>query len=89
MIHGDVRYNNHFRHMVLAGVCCGLQHPIEWVTNYDRGIGEAHEMLPEISRFCTLVLMELYSTEYCIEVDEVTIEMVNKWVDDYYKNNKA
>jgi hypothetical protein len=85
---GDVKYNEHFRQMVLEAVSAGLEHPVEWFTSYDRGIAVSHESLTEISEFCDLAAKELYACSYCIKQKDVTMINVNHWVDKHYKQGK-
>ena len=76
---GDAQYNNHFRHLVLGGICCGLQSPLECLIQYRRCIGEKYEDMDEIEEFCVLASFDLYSAERCIDKDDITNEMLDKW----------
>lgn len=56
---GDTTYNNHFRHMLLDALVCGLDHPVEWVENYSRGTCIPDDKVQEVEEFCDLVIKEL------------------------------
>lgn len=85
---GDDVYNNHFRHMILSGYLCGLFHPIEYVENYSRGIGEKYTDLQEIEHFCYFAIKEFYSIDHNCEPEEVTVQMVKDWTEEFYNHNK-
>lgn len=82
MVKGDERYQYHFYHMVTMGLACGLTHPIEWLVQYDRCIGEPYEMYKEISEFAKLAGCDLLDCVKCGK--NSTIEDVNKWIDEFY-----
>ena len=81
----DTIYNKHFRLMILQALCCGLNHPVEWIENYDRVIGEKDENINEIEEFCDLTIKELYASMFCINIEKVTMQMCNNWINTYYK----
>lgn len=82
---GDKLYNEHFREMVITALICGLNHPIEWFEYYARGIAEPDKRLSEIDEFCDLAIKDLYSSEFCVSIKDVTIEMCNNWINKHYK----
>ncbi|MEK6881591.1 MAG: hypothetical protein AABY22_18355 [Nanoarchaeota archaeon] len=88
MVIGGITYNNHFRHMILSGLLAGLTHPIEFIVNYEKGIGEKRENMYEIEKFCSLAIRKFYSVMFCDELEDITEEMCLKWVNTYYNTKE-
>lgn len=82
MIIGDSIYNKHFRYMILEGIACGLNHPIEYIINYSRGIGLYYKDMPEMNEFISLVWKEVYSLFFGKEPKENEIQ---DWINKYYE----
>jgi hypothetical protein len=87
MVKGDSVYTKHFYNMVTCGIVCGLDHPIEWLLNYDRCIGESYDKYGEVSEFIILASHDLYQVTH--EMLKSTQEDVDKWVDEFYHNDTA
>lgn len=85
---GDEVYNKHFRDMVLEAQCCGLSHPVEWVEGYSRGVGIRYEDIPEIEAFCNLAIKDLYAMTWCVDLDKVSMDDCNNWIDNHYNQKR-
>lgn len=80
-------YLRHFRDMVLEGICCGLDHPVEWLVSYSRAIARPYTEHNEIDEFVDEASKELYAMVHCAPDSMVTDENVRKWMRDFYKNS--
>jgi hypothetical protein len=82
MTTGDATYLKHFHWMVTEGIICGLGHPVEWVTGYERAIGVPYDKIPEITEFCNLAVFELF--EICNMSKAKDMAEVQAWMDSFY-----
>lgn len=80
---GDDLYNKHFRCMVQEGLICGLSHPVEWIVNYSRCIGQPYSIMPEIDVFIDLVSKDMFECIYCRAAKDNN--EVSEWIRKYYE----
>ena len=79
---GRDKYYEHFHMMVTMGICCGLDHPVEWLVNYDRAIAAPYHAIPEIRRFVEIAAIDLYEWVHMEPPEDW--EQVSKWISSYY-----
>lgn len=79
----DPVYLQHFYSVVVGGIVCGLQHPIEWVANHLRSLGlYPPEKTAEIEEACVLMLCEFFEFDH-IRPPENGAEVV-QYVNQHY-----
>lgn len=81
-------YLRHFRDMVLEGICCGLDHPVEWLVSYSRAIARPYTEHNEIDEFVDEASKELYMMYHCAPESDATPENVTKWMNAHYEYGK-
>lgn len=84
MVVRDDTFNKHFFNMVTEGVACGLNHPVEWLMSYSRGIGAPYGELPVIDEFIRLAANELYKCTFPGQSDP-TPDDIHRWMNEYYR----
>ena len=82
MIKNDIAYNKHFYNMVTDGLCCGLNHPIEWMINYGRCLMVPYDQIPERNEFLGIVKFDLYEIINHIKTDDPKV--IQEWVNVHY-----
>ena len=80
------KYNEHFHAMVIEAICCGLQHPIEWVESYSRAIAKPYDELDEIEEFCWQARREVF--EMMNPREPKDDKEVTDWFNAYYAKNE-
>ena len=84
MVKGDAEYCKRFYWMVMEGLCCGLEHPCEWLTNTDRCIGDQNPVsIQDTTDFVDLAAVDIYETIHCCG-EKATLKQANEWIHNYY-----
>lgn len=82
----ELKYKQHFYSMVMSAIVCGLRHPVEWVANYERAIGQRYTDIPEIQEFCDQALRELFSCVHLRPAENK--EEIELWFNAHYNQEK-
>lgn len=82
MIKGDEKYNKHFYQMVTDGLCCGLDHPVEWMIDYGRSLAMPYDQIPEMNEFLGIVKFDLYEIMMHKKTDDPKV--IQAWADSHY-----
>ena len=83
MVKGDAVYNKHFVSLVMCALTCGLTHPIEWLTDWDRDISVDYDTIPEREEFSNIAWREFFLVFHMRYPKDST--ELQSWVDKYYK----
>lgn len=79
----DAQYLAHFHAAVTGAFVCGLQHPIEWIANYNRHYDlYPQESIPAIVSASAKMLVEFYEIDHLRK--PTTAEEVIEWANGHY-----
>lgn len=75
-----------FYQVVTSGLACGLLHPVEWIVNYDRHLGNfyAYTEIPDISKLLNEIAIDFHEIVHLKEPGTSTIQDIRDWIDAYY-----
>ena len=75
-----------FKDIVLSGLCCGLEHPIEWCVNLGRDMSIPYDKISERDQLIYECLREFFEAEHLRK--PANDEEVREWVERFYKRDE-
>ena len=82
-----MEYYDFFHSVVFSGICCGLEHPLEWVLNYWRtpGATMSPDYYTQARKLIPRLLVELYEATHMKIPEDATA--VLKWFNAHWEHD--